>query len=1651
MMTPTRPRMSSSPKVAGRYELVKVIGEGGMGVVYRAIDSRTKSPVALKTMRDNADPLALELFEKEWGVLAGLCHPNIVDVRDVGEIEEGGRRKPFFVMPLLPGVSLDKLIQNSSDRLTVERIVEIITQACRGLQAAHERGLVHRDLKPSNIFVLEDDTAKIIDFGVVHLAGTDSFTGHKGTWQYMAPEQVTMGPATPASDIFSLGVVTYEALTGRKPFARKTAEETANAIRTFVPPTINEINPSINRLIGMVVHKAMAKQPLHRFSSARDFSDTLRKALNNQPDSRFDREKIIPRIERARRAFAEGDMGFALEILAELDAEGHVDTEISVLRVQIEQASRQKKIRQLLESARTRIEQDEIPLALEKIKEILQIDPGNSDAIALRKDTEQKRSERQIENWIKLARQHLSRHDYSEARQALREVLSLNSTHNLAIELMSEITRHEREASRIRQEKEQMYLLALRAYEQGEISTALSRLERLLTIDRDSSGAAASDRDAEYQQLYNRVRSDRDSIRSAYEEGRRQLAEKNFARALEICEENLSTHPNDAIFQALQLEISEQQRQDLSAYIAEVGRRAEAEPDLDRRVNIYKQAIERFPNEAQFQMSLKLVRERRDLVQSIIGRARQYEERCQFAEAVGQWDILRSIHPEYPGIEYEVSLLRRRREEQSRDEDKMRRVEEIDQRMETGNFEQANRLIADALREFPNDPELIGLSRIAAQALERVAQARQLVDRAQAAQAEGRASDALALMRSAFELDERTSGIRAALAAALLDEAQRLLASDHPASEQLLAELLRLEPDNVGAKSLLARIADERRKDGLNRLIAEARELKAQHKYEAALTLVERSLAEYPNDGRLHQLQAQLRGSLAETQKRTEKQGDVNSLLELRRGLEQAGSVEQVDSILDRSHVIRQKYGDDADVQVLLRAFDEVVKDRRRFLQDSVARRHSADALTAVELPENGTSVTPANTRSESAARPEQSITTRWATASMVAAQGLLSRVRTLSGSTLDSAATHSSNLHTRIQRLSGWQKALLFAVPFCLVVVLIWAVTTGSGEPEKPTPTASVSTTIEVSPENASITIDGQSFNGGTFSAQPNRAYTVAISRKGYRPINEEKRADGKPWQFVLEPEPVRVRVFTGLASGKVLVDGQEVGELQGGDVPGFEVPPGEHTITIVDRNVELLVLPFRADPARVPVITGPVNVRNLMVITSLSDEARVYGDPGTVKANIKQQPVQALPADGLALNGLSKQNNELVYEAGREQRSMTIELENAPVLTVSLNSNPTLGVITLASNVEGTVTVDGKQLKARWRAGKWSWRLPPGSHVITLTHPDYLEAQQTVQLETGESKTLTFELKSRPVHAALQIKGTPNAEVLLDNKPLGKLDATGNGRWDELTAGTHRLQVRLADHEPFSSDVELVINQTHTANAQLRAYGTLAFRITPGDATVTYSLEGEPARVAKDGAAIRVRAGRYTVTAEREGYIPDKQTGEVVSGKEWPIQISLHRVPVKEPPAAKRAEEATDFLQSVNNIEITNGWWQLKRGAAELRPGLNRFWLIMTKPGQRFLGQDRRLELVLLDRGKDNQVIYEITDSQIRRRAKIGGKDLGISAKKIQYSSDVIQLQVVVEPDRIVLSNKGQMLDELVSPGADFQSASRSIRRDATFKLAR
>jgi tetratricopeptide (TPR) repeat protein len=774
-----------------RYEVKEVIARGGMGVVYKAYDKVMKRPVALKTILDLTDSKTLNLFEKECEVLASLIHPNIVEIFDVGQLEDEGGNKPYLVMPLLPGVTLDKLIRTSSSRLTVERCIDIFCQTCRGLHAAHERGLIHRDLKPSNIFVMEDDSVKIIDFGIAHRLDTGQTVGRKGTLLYMSPEQIAMRPLTPASDTFSLGVVCYQSLTLRRPFERTTESEVSDAILAYVPPPVHELNPSVPVPVSQAIHKAMAKDVAHRYRSAREFGDTLQKALHNEPIEIFNPARLRPRMQRAHEAYDKGDYDYASEIVGELESEGHWDQEVSELRGLVERARIERRVSQLIETVRTRMDEQEYQLALQKVDEALQLDPKNTEALALKAKIDTRRTDRDVEGWFALARTHLENRAFGPAREALRSILELRPREPKAAQLLSESERLEQNHHRLKGEKESLYRAAVEAARLGDLSSALSKLDRVLDLDKQ---APEPSRTGAYQQEYEKVHSEYASLKAARSEAKHLLDDQRFSQALAICEEYLAKYPADTLLQALKWDIEEKHRQAASARIAETDRRIEADPDLDRRVSILEQAVSENPGEVYFERALQNARDKRDGVNTIVSRARAYEERGQFNEALGQWEMLQVIYSRYPGLRLEIDRLNKRRDQSRRHESRSRWIEQIDQQLDAGDFARAGDLVQRAAQEFPDDPESMELGRLAQQGLERHAEAQSLLAFGSQACSEGRFEEGTEHLRHAYDLDSNDNQIRNVLVEALVEQGRRTMESNPRSAEELLNQALVLEP-----------------------------------------------------------------------------------------------------------------------------------------------------------------------------------------------------------------------------------------------------------------------------------------------------------------------------------------------------------------------------------------------------------------------------------------------------------------------------------------------------------------------------------------------------------------------------------------------------------------------------------------------------------------------------------------------------------------------------------------------------------------------------------------------------------------------------------------------------------------------------------------
>ncbi len=265
--------------VAGRYRLDRPLGHGGMGAVWAGTDLRLGRPVAVKLLREDLAQLdePRRRFEAEAQAAAQLAHPNVVAIFDTGE-DEGA---PFIVMELLSGRTLRDEMDDGP--LTPAEARSVGQQVLAGLSAAHEAGIIHRDVKPAN--VLDDHAGhwKLTDFGIAKSveAATDlTSTGLvAGTPSYLAPERLDGRAATPASDLYSVGVMLYEALSGHRPFAGDNPLATVRAIRTMSLPPLDQVRPGLDADLVAAVARAMRRDPRRRFRDA----ESMRAALAEQP------------------------------------------------------------------------------------------------------------------------------------------------------------------------------------------------------------------------------------------------------------------------------------------------------------------------------------------------------------------------------------------------------------------------------------------------------------------------------------------------------------------------------------------------------------------------------------------------------------------------------------------------------------------------------------------------------------------------------------------------------------------------------------------------------------------------------------------------------------------------------------------------------------------------------------------------------------------------------------------------------------------------------------------------------------------------------------------------------------------------------------------------------------------------------------------------------------------------------------------------------------------------------------------------------------------------------------------------------------------------------------------------------------------------
>ncbi len=296
--------MDAIPQRIGKYEISSQIATGGFGVIYKGWDPFIKRPVAIK-MCATPDEEVRQRFYREAQFVGNLVHRNITLVFDFGLQDE----VPYIVQEYLTGYDLDELVKAGALADT-RAIVSIMLQVCEGLDFAHQRGIVHRDIKPSNIRVLEDGTVKIMDFGIAKsLEGSTKLTQTGialGTAGYLAPEQIQGDGVDPRTDVFALGVVAYESVSGERPFSGGSLSNVLYRILNEEPKPLRGLMPSCPPQLEAVIRRCMAKNPDDRFQTVRALFDALR---------------AIPAADFAGTAdsYREHSTGVLRELLASLD------------------------------------------------------------------------------------------------------------------------------------------------------------------------------------------------------------------------------------------------------------------------------------------------------------------------------------------------------------------------------------------------------------------------------------------------------------------------------------------------------------------------------------------------------------------------------------------------------------------------------------------------------------------------------------------------------------------------------------------------------------------------------------------------------------------------------------------------------------------------------------------------------------------------------------------------------------------------------------------------------------------------------------------------------------------------------------------------------------------------------------------------------------------------------------------------------------------------------------------------------------------------------------------------------------------------------------------------------------------------------------
>src|SRR4051812_33627625 len=692
----------------GKYDVVEVLGKGGMGIVYKATDSRIGRMVAIKMMTGGfaENPDLLKRFYREAQSTGMLQHPNIVIVYDLGD-QEGN---PYLVMEYLEGEPLDKMIASKRELSMVEKLGFII-QCCTGLNYAHQRGIVHRDIKPANLMVLKNGDCKIVDFGIARV-GDNSLTRTGqvvGTITYMSPEKSSVKGWDGRTASFPAGVILYERLPGGLPWDGTDMPSTLLKIIHEPPPPLSNYLDSFPPDLEEVIKKALAKDREERYATAEDFAFDL-----GRVQEQIKKTMVSDYVNRAKVAVEKADLPKAKEILQivlKVDTQHSVAKELMMeVQQRMQRQQRGEQIKQLRSHAEEALSQKSYEDALAYADQALTLDKTNPDLINLRELVAAAKAKKdKVDSALRKAENSQQNGELEAALKALNDALAADPDNSKARTMLAAVSKDLSERSK-QKELQNFIDEARKDISARKFTAAFEVLKRAESIDSSSPevmsllNLASSGREQETK------RKDLERFTGEIEEA---LAKDDAKAASAKADEALKRFANDPGLLKLKA-LADKQRESgekkkfveeqmgIARKLLDAGKAADA-------LEVLQKAVIKVPGDTKLKSFINMVREAaesekaEEIKEGYIQKAKEAIGKKDYAAAV---KVLEIAQTEIEGSAEIQDLLQFAKEEAA-SVSKRKKIdaaaEEAQKLMADHEYEQAVSLLESTLKQTPDE------------------------------------------------------------------------------------------------------------------------------------------------------------------------------------------------------------------------------------------------------------------------------------------------------------------------------------------------------------------------------------------------------------------------------------------------------------------------------------------------------------------------------------------------------------------------------------------------------------------------------------------------------------------------------------------------------------------------------------------------------------------------------------------------------------------------------------------------------------------------------------------------------------------------------------------------------------------------------------